>query len=117
MRVDVVGGERGAGSQCYRRDNRLAPLVVRHANHGHFGHAPALGDGVLHRVWIDVEAAGHDHIVLPVAQNDVAAPVHRAKVARLQPFAIDGALAEFGQVEIALHHGIAYGNFNCFNST
>src|SRR5262249_21204676 len=49
-----------------QRRHRLAPLLVRHADHRHHGDVGMGGDHVLDFTREDVEAAGYDHVLLAI---------------------------------------------------
>jgi hypothetical protein len=60
---------------------RLAPLGVRDAHDRDLTHGRVVGDGVLQLRGPDVEAAGDDHVLLAVGEEEVAALVQVADVA------------------------------------
>ncbi len=70
--LDVLFGERGARPGDHDGQHRLAPLLGRDADDRHLGYVGVAGDGVLDLGGVDVLAAGHDHVLDPVDQVQVA---------------------------------------------
>ncbi len=65
--------------------DRLAPPVVGHADDSGVGH-PGMGEqGVLDLGGVDVLAAGHDHVLDPVVQEEVAVLAQPAGVTGPEP--------------------------------
>ena len=65
--------------------DRLAPAVVGHADDGGIGHRRVGEQGVLHLGRVDVLAAGHDHVLDPVVQEQVAVLAQPPGVAGAEP--------------------------------
>src|SRR3954447_6672483 len=76
-----------AGSPYDDRLDGLAPLLVRHTDHGALGDALERVDAVLDLDGRDVLAAGDDHVLLAVVDREVALVVDRAAVAGVEPAA------------------------------
>src|SRR5205823_6818200 len=73
-----------AGAQDDERLHGLAPLLVGHAYHGDLGDGGVLVEAVLDLDRRDVLAAGDDHVLLAIGDDDVTA-VEVATVARVEP--------------------------------
>ena len=63
---------RGAGAAHAERHRRFAPLLARNADHRHVDHVGVPEQQHLDVGGIDVEAAGNDHVLLAVEQDDEA---------------------------------------------
>src|ERR1700710_665934 len=61
---DGVGHSTGAGDD--ERLDRLAPLRVGYADHRGLGYRGVVSEYVFDLTWVDVEAAGDDHVLFPV---------------------------------------------------
>src|SRR5918994_1268231 len=68
--ADFVLRRRGAGPAHAKRHRRFAPLLARDADHRHVDHVGVLQQHDLDVGGIDVEAAGDDHVLLAVEQDD-----------------------------------------------
>ena len=84
-------GDRGPVAHDHQRLDRLAPLLVGHADHGHLGHRLVLVEAVLDLDGRHVLAARDDHVLLAVRDHDVG-PVEMAAVARVEPTAVQRRL-------------------------
>src|SRR6516225_6571530 len=82
--LDRVLGWIGAIPSHAEGHRRLAPLLARNADHGDIDHVRVLEQQHLDVGGIDVEAAGNDHVLLAVEQDDEAVLVDPAHVARLE---------------------------------
>ncbi|MNO74353.1 hypothetical protein D3C76_653490 [compost metagenome] len=82
----------------------LAPLAAGDADHRALGHGRVAGDGGLDLGGIDVLAAGHDHVLDPVADVDETVLVHVAAVAGVHPAAPQRLGGGFRLVPVAHHH-------------
>src|SRR5207248_393288 len=82
----------GAGSRHDEGDADFAQPLVRGADHRGLPNLGMLEEGILDLGRIGVEAAHDEHVPLAVGDAEVAALVHDADVAGVQPaLAIDGA--------------------------
>src|SRR5512134_201709 len=70
--ADLVLRGGGAGPAHAERHRRFAPLIARDADHRHVDHVGMLQQQHLDVGGIDVEAAGNDHVLLAVEQDDEA---------------------------------------------
>ena len=91
----------------HERLGPLAPLLVRHPDHGRLDHRRVRRDGLLDLDRGDVLAAGDHHVLGPVAQLDVAVGVHHAEVAAVEPAALERLLGGRRVVVVAEHHVVA----------
>ena len=69
----------------------FAPALARDADDRALGDGRMLGEGVLDLGRIDVLAAGDDHVLDPVDDEDESVFVHVAAVAGMHPAVDDGA--------------------------
>ena len=84
-------------------------MLAGHADHRAFGHLGMLQQHALDVARIDVEAAGDDHVLLAVAENDETVriqPTHVTAADVAPAFAVEPlGLARFlGQTVVAIHH-------------
>ena len=97
-----------AGAQHDERLDRLAPLLVGHADDRGLGDGRVLEEAVLDLDRADVLAAGDDHVLLAVGDHDVRA-VEVAAVAGVEP-AVDDRLGRLlGLLPVALEHVVGAG--------
>src|SRR6267142_4063407 len=94
-------GATGARAQDHERLDRLAPLLVGHADHRDLGHRLMLEEAVLDLDGRDVLAAGDDHVLLPIADRDEGV-VGVAAVTGMEPAVDDGLGGLLGLVPVAL---------------
>ena len=93
-----------SGLQDDDRLHRFAPGVVGDADHRRVGDRRMTEERVLDLGRIDVLAAGHDHVLHPVIDEDVALLVHVGGVAGAHPAVADRGGGRVGLVPVALHH-------------
>ncbi len=105
--------ERGFGARL-EHDHRmhgLAPLLVRHADHGDLRHGRVARQRTLHLGGIDVLAAADDHVLHAVHQEHEAIRVHVAAIAGVHPAVAHGLGRRLRLVPVAEHHvGAAHGD-------
>ena len=78
------------GVRFHERGDRLAPLVVGHADHGGVGDRRVQLQRFLDLFWIDLLAAGVDALTAPAEQGDRAVGLDRGVVAGNRvPLAVD----------------------------
>jgi hypothetical protein len=65
--------------------DRFAPLRIGHADHGRLGHRRMRAQRLLHFPRIDVLAAGDDHVLLAIGDEDEAMVIEDAKIAGVKP--------------------------------
>ena len=65
--------------------DRLAPARIRNTDRDGLLHFGVLKQRLFNVSWIDVHAAGDDHVFLPIDDREVAAFVDAGEVARKQP--------------------------------
>ena len=102
---------RGARPAHAERQRRFAPLLARDADHRDVDHVGMPEQQHLDVGGIDVEAAGNDHVLLAVEQDDEAVLVDAAHVARLEEQAAVLVVPEqvarlVGLLVVALHHDL-----------
>ena len=85
----------------HQRAADLAPLLVRHADHGRLGDLGQLVDHVLHLGRVDVLAARDVHVLDAVDDVVVAVLVAHRDVAGVQPAVHDALRGHFGQLPVA----------------
>src|SRR4051794_1175070 len=85
------------------RLDRLAPLLVRHADDSDLGHSGMRPDDVLDLAREDVEATGHDHVLLAVDDRQEPVGVLAGDVTGVQPAALEGLFRLLRLVPVALH--------------
>ena len=98
-----VGGDVRPRLFDHRGLDRLAPCLVRDADHRHVGNRRMAEQGAFDLCRIDVLAAGNDHVLHAVVNIDVAVGVEVTGVAGMKPFAADGASRCFRLVPVAEH--------------
>src|SRR6266446_10055795 len=81
---DLVPAHRGTVAAHAKRHRRFAPLFARDADHRYVHHVGMPQQQPLDVGGIDVEAAGNDHVLLAIEQDDEAILVDLAHVARLE---------------------------------
>src|SRR5690242_5385969 len=92
------------------RADDLAPEPVRDADHGDLGHAGVGEQDGLDLARVDVLAAPDDHFLDPARDPAVAAFVHRAQVAGMQPAVpVDGRGGRLRVAQVAVHDQVATG--------
>ena len=79
--------DRRAVAQHDERHRHLAPALVGAADHRGLDHRVVLVEHPLHLGAGDVLAAGHDHVLEPVDDVEVAVVVEHADVAGVEPAA------------------------------
>ena len=89
------------------RDDALAVVGVRQADHRDVGDVGVRGQGALDFDRVDVVAACDDHVLEPVDQGQVAIRVDAGQVAGVQPAAPEGLGGLGGLVPVTLHHRLA----------
>src|ERR1700754_3946588 len=82
-RDDLLFG--GLALQCDNGFHRFTPLLVGHADDGDLGDRGMLGQYPLDLDRVDVLAAGDDHVLEPVLDEDVAALIDPADVTAPKP--------------------------------
>ena len=83
-------------------------LSLGHADHGDVGDRRVAHQHVLHLGGIDVLAPGHDHVLDPVVDVEVAVGVEVADVAGTEPpVLVDRLARRLRVVPVALHHLLA----------
>ena len=90
QRDQLVRVRPGAFARDDDGGDRLAPFVVGHADHGDHRDIGMLRQHVLDLARKNVEAAGDDHVLLAVEDEQVAALVGSGDVAGMQPAALQG---------------------------
>src|SRR5829696_1008753 len=93
-------------AECH---GRFAPLLARDADHRHVDHVGMPQQQHLYVGGIDVEAAGNDHVLLAVEQDDETVLVDATHVTRLEEQAALGVVPEqvarlVGLLVVAPHH-------------
>src|SRR4029450_10342374 len=92
-----------AGLELDHGLHRLAPLLVRHADHRAVLHRGMAPQHLLDLAGEDVEAAGDDHVLLAIDDVDEAVLVDNADVAGMVP-AEGRGLARRGLVVVVAQH-------------
>jgi len=106
MRDDVLLADPCAGCSDNECLDCLAPLLIGHADHGHFGDLGQMRDTVLDPDRRHVVPAGDDHILLPVRDRQVAFIVDRAAVAGVEPLARQRFGGRLGVLPIAVQYDV-----------
>ena len=83
--------------------HRLAPDVAGDADHGDLRHRRVRRDRVLDLDRVDVLAAGHDHVLDPIDQVEIAVLVEVAGVAGVVPAAAERLLGRVLLVPVLDH--------------
>ena len=86
------------------RDRDLAPAIVGTPDDGRFDHRLVLVEHALDLGAGDVLAAGHDHVLEPIDDVEVAVVVHHADVAGVEPAAGERRARRVGIAPVALEH-------------
>jgi len=82
----------------------FAPLIVGHPDDRDVDHGGMLGQHPFHLDRVDVLAAGDDHVLQPVLDEDVAAVVDSADIAGAEPAVLCDRLGRrLGLVVVTLH--------------
>src|SRR5437870_10644078 len=97
-----------AGAEHDERLHRLTPLLVGDADHGDLGDGRVLVEAVLDLDRRDVLAAGDDHVLLAVGDDDVGA-VEVPAVAGVEPAVDDRLRRVLGLLPVALEHVVGAG--------
>ena len=91
MAAQFLGVHFPAGLHAHEAGDDLAPSVVRQADHGDLRHIGVLQQRVLDFGREQVLAAPDNHLLHPPGNAQIALPVERAEVARMQPaVGVDG---------------------------
>src|SRR5690606_23095704 len=99
-RVEIDGG---AGGRLDDGGDRLAPLLVRDAEHRAFAHSGEGEDAALDLRRVDVEPAADDHVLLAVDDVDEAVLVLEAHVAGELVATVAGRRRRLGVLVVAGH--------------
>src|SRR5437868_1457137 len=90
-----------------RRDH-FAPFRIRQAHNGDVADARMAKQQLLELARVDVLAAADDHVLQPALDRAVAAAIHRAEIAGMQPaLGIDGGGGRRVVLEVAVHDMVA----------
>src|SRR3954468_8252767 len=106
VRDDLLGRRVLARGEGDERLRYLAPLLVRHGDHGGFEHRRMAHHRLLDLDGADVLAAGDDDVLLAVAQLDGAVGMAHAEIAAVEPASVEGLRGGIGIAEIAEHHHV-----------
>ena len=109
MLDQLFGGGGGAGFQHHASGDRLAEGAVGHADHRRVGHRGVLHQRDLDLLGIDVEPAGHDHVLGAVDEIEEPVGVEIADIAGAEPVAVERGDGGLGVAEIFAHHRCAAG--------
>src|SRR3954469_6975405 len=102
LRAQLVERERlCAGPELDEGLCGLAAIRVGNAEHDHLVHAWYGVDRLLDHLRIDVEAAGDDHVLLAVDQEEIAVAIDIADVAGEEAAVDEGLRGSFGLIPIA----------------
>src|SRR5919112_588791 len=93
----------GAGAFDDEGLDRLAAVLVGDADRDGLGHVGVLEEDLFDLARVDVVAGGHDHVLLPVDDVEVAALVHLRDVARVEPAVPQRLCRLIGHAPVALH--------------
>ena len=105
----LPGGRRAAILQDDAGRDRLAEFLVRHADHRRVGHRRMVDQGDLDLLGIDVQPAGHDHVLGAVDEVEIPVRVEIAHVAGAEPPVLERRFGGRGIAEIFAHHDRAAG--------
>ena len=90
----------------HQRLGRLAPLLMRYADHRAFEHRRMLIEHILDVRRTDVLAAGDDHILLPIDDVDAAHLVPDREISRVEVAVADRLRGLLGLLPIAFEHDV-----------
>ena len=99
-----------AGCRADEGGDLFAPFFVRQSDHRDFADLGVTKQQLFELARIDVFAAADDHVLQAALYRAIAARVHRAEIAGMQPaVAIDRGGGRLGHFEVAEHDVIAAG--------
>ena len=85
MRDECSGIQARSGREAEEGDDDLSPFVVGNADHSDLGYVSMFEQHILDFRWKQILAAADDHLLNPARHPDIAAPIHRAEIAGVEP--------------------------------
>ena len=112
--LPAVGNDLFPRRLLERRDdeggNLLTALLVRYSNDTHFGNTIHRSNGLFDLVWINVETAHQNHVLLAVDDGEVSVLVHLSDVSGVEPTVDNSGLGLVFSLPVALHDLRALGH-------
>src|SRR3954451_20371596 len=99
---NIVQGDRGARLQGDDGDHGLAPLLIRHTDHGYVAQPGEVRQGTLDLGRVHVLPTGDDHVLEPVDDEQAFILVEVADVAGMEPaLCIEGSTGRLWVLPVA----------------